>query len=221
MSYSYQFDDKDWNYLVDLAIEIDNTYGSTKKNTGFTNQGNKNYSVHKQIIGLQGEFLFQYIFKGINNFQEINMQVYEHRGDGGVDNYLKDKSIEMKTSENTVLPADIEVCLCGEVVERPKHHLLAFPQKYADGKYKLTTKKDVLFLFKAEALDWRNKNMDISHTNWDNPNYKVTFCGFRSNRWCTENEQIVQLKSGPNLAWCENQLHKDVNDLINWINKEK
>ena len=86
MSYSYQFDDKDWNYLVDLAIEIDNTYGSTKKNTGFTNQGNKNYSVHKQIIGLQGEFLFQYIFKGINNFQEINMQVYEHRGDGGVDN---------------------------------------------------------------------------------------------------------------------------------------
>ena len=65
---------------------------------------------------------------------EFNFEIYKKTGDGGIDANLFGKTVEIKTSEWTRMPKDYEYCLCGEFNNGYRHHLIAFPDYFAQGK---------------------------------------------------------------------------------------
>ena len=222
-SYEYFFDpEKDWVPLLSLAVQLCETYDDIKKDQGFDYANDFDWSVQKWLVGLQGEFLFQYMFGDARNFKDFNFEVFQKTGDGGIDAKLFRKNIEIKTSEFTKMPREYETCLCGEPNKGERHHLLAFPDHFARGKYRLGDYKDVAFLFKTKNLQPDGCSMDLSQIRWVGPYYKVELCGFRSvenlmEEIRTGKREHINLKSGKNYAWCEKEMLQDFNALRDWI----
>ena len=221
-SYSYAFDPaKDWIPLLDLATQLAETYDNIKKDTGYTYSEVFDWSVQKWLVGLQGEFLYQYMFDDVNSFDEFNFEIYKKTGDGGIDAKLFGKTVEIKTSEWTRMPKDYEYCLCGDFNNGDRHHLIAFPDYFAQGKYRLGTYKEIVMLFKTKNLDISGSSFDLPQRKWIGPYYQVEFCGFRTTRSLMKEidkgKEYTYLKSGKNYAWCEKQLANDFNALRDWI----